>query len=119
MKLIGNLLWFLTGGWILFLSWTFVGIFWCITIIGIPVGIQCFKMAGLGLWPFEKRVIVSNKTISVLVNILWILFGGLQLAMLFLVIGVFFCATLIGIPFGLQFFKMSKLAIMPFGAIVY
>ena len=64
-------------------------------------------------------MIVSNKTISVLVNILWILFGGLQLAILFLVIGVLFCITLIGIPFGLQFFKMSKLAIMPFGAIIY
>ncbi len=116
MSFLGNLIWFIFGGAILALSWFFVGLLWCITILGIPVGIQCFKIAGLTFFPFGKDVHYGNGAGSFLLNILWIVFGGLELALGHLLNGVIFCITIIGIPFGLQHFKLAKLSLMPFGA---
>ncbi|MCQ2593264.1 MAG: YccF domain-containing protein [Treponema sp.] len=118
MKLIGNILWFFLGGIVLGLSWIIVGLLWCCTIIGIPVGIQCFKMSLLAFWPFGKEVSFSDSTTSVLLNILWIMFSGIELAVTNFVIGVLFCITIIGIPFGKQYFKMAKLSLLPFGAVI-
>ena len=118
MKLIGNILWVLLGGLITSLLWLALGCLWCITILGIPVGLQCFKFAKLCLFPFGKEIVYGKSTASVLVNILWLIFGGLELAVGFFVIGCIFCVTIIGIPFGLQYFKFAKLSLMPFGASV-
>jgi len=117
MSILGNLIWFLLGGFIPAILWFFFGLLWSITIIGIPVGIQCFKMAGLQLFPFGKDVSYSSMGAgSLLINILWIVIGGIELAIVNVVIGVLLCVTIIGIPFGLQSFKMAKLSLMPFGA---
>ena len=70
----------------------------------------------LVLWPFGKEVEYGGGAVSLLVNILWIIFGGMELAMLHLVIGSIYCITVVGIPFGMQHFKMAKLAFMPVGA---
>ncbi|MCL2140717.1 MAG: YccF domain-containing protein [Dehalococcoidia bacterium] len=118
MKTLGNVLWFILGGVFMAIGWFVAGCFWCITIIGIPVGVQSFKMAGLSLFPFGKTVTYSNKTSSVIFNILWLIFGGLEIAVSHFVIGCIFCITIIGIPFGKQHFKLGKLALMPFGATV-
>jgi uncharacterized membrane protein YccF (DUF307 family) len=116
MGCIGNILWVIFGGLFSALSWIIVGILWCITIVGIPVGVQCFKFAGLSFMPFGKEVEYKGGTVSTLVNILWLIFGGLEMAVAFGIWGISLCITIIGIPFGLQFFKLAKLALLPFGA---
>ena len=116
MRLIGNLLWFVLCGLILAVLWFLAGLLWCLTIVGIPVGLQCFKFASLSLWPFGREVVFGTGTFSFLVNILWLVFGGLEIALTALVIGLILCVTVVGIPFGLQCFKIAKLALLPFGA---
>ncbi len=116
MKLIGNILWVLLGGFLTAFSWLILGALWCITIVGIPMGLQCFKFAKLCLWPFGKEIVYGKSTVSALVNVLWLIFGGLEQAFVFLIAGCTLCVTIIGIPFGLQFFKFAKLSLMPFGA---
>lgn len=118
MGCLGNLLWFIFGGFIMGMSWLIAGIVWCITIVGIPIGLQCFKFASLSFFPFGKEVVYGGGAGSVLLNILWIIFSGLPLALEAVVIGIIFSITIVGIPFGLQCFKISKLALMPFGSSV-
>ena len=118
MKLIGNILWILCGGFAVSLAWLLLGCLWCVTVIGVPIGLQCFKFAKLCLFPFGKEIVYGKSTVSVLVNVLWLIFGGLEMALGFLLAGVAFCVTIIGIPFGLQYFKFAKLSLMPFGASV-
>lgn len=86
--------------------------------VGIPVGVECFKAAGLVLWPFGKEVRYGGGTTKFIINVLWIFLGGMELALLHIVIGGFYCITVVGIPFGLQHFKLAKLAFMPVGATV-
>lgn len=116
MKLLGNIVWFIFAGLWQFLGWLIVGCLWCITIIGIPVGLQCFKFAKLALWPFGKEIIISQKMPKLLLNIVWLIFGGVELAIAAAINGAILCITIIGIPFGMQCFKMAKLALLPFGA---
>ena len=80
MRLLGNLLWCLLGGLFSALSWALAGLLWCITIIGIPVGLQCFKFASLSLFPFGKEILYAGGAPSLLLNILWLVFSGLPLA---------------------------------------
>ncbi|MGL5576984.1 MAG: YccF domain-containing protein [Sarcina sp.] len=116
MKLLGNIVWFIFGGFLQGLGWIGIGLLWCITIIGIPVGVQCFKLASLQFFPFGKQIITKDDgATSFLLNILWLIFGGLVLAISNLITGVVLCITIIGIPFGLQSFKLAKLSLMPFG----
>jgi uncharacterized membrane protein YccF (DUF307 family) len=115
MKLIGNILWFLLTGLTTALSWLFLGVIWCITIIGIPFGKQCFKLAKLALSPFGKKV-HSNFGQHPLANLIWFIFGGEAMAVAYLFVGLVFCITVIGIPFGKQSFKLAVLSAFPFGA---
>ena len=102
------------------MSWTLAGILWSITIIGIPIGAQCFKIAGFMFMPFGKEIDYSSMgTMSTIANVFWLLISGLPLALAALVNGAILCITIIGIPFGLQCFKFAKLALMPFGTRVY
>lgn len=116
MKLLGNLLWLICGGLLAALSWFLAGLLWCITIVGIPIGLQCFKFASLSLWPFGKEVYYGGGFVSLLANILWLLLSGIPLALEHLVLGCLCCVTIVGIPFGMQHFKLMKLALLPFGA---
>ncbi|HMM30281.1 MAG TPA: YccF domain-containing protein [Clostridia bacterium] len=116
MRLIGNLLWFLLVGLILGLCWGIAGLFWCVTIVGIPWGVQCFKFAKLAFFPFGKEIVFGTGAGSFLLNILWLLLSGVELAVTAAVIGVVFCVTIVGLPFGLQCFKFAQLALLPFGA---
>lgn len=118
MNCLGNILWFVFGGFVSGLSWLLAGCLWCVTIVGIPVGVQCFKFAGLVFFPFGKEVQYGGGVGSLLLNILWLIFSGIPLAIESAVLGVILCITIIGIPFGLQQFKIAKLALMPFGASV-
>lgn len=116
MGVIGNIIWFLLVGFSGGMIWLFAGCLWCITIIGIPIGLQCFKMAGLAFFPFGKEVRYSGGSLSFIANIFWLLFPGIELAVGYTIMGCFFHLTIIGIPFGIQCFKLAKLSLMPFGA---
>ncbi|MDD6035964.1 MAG: YccF domain-containing protein [Lachnospiraceae bacterium] len=115
MRTIGNILWMLFFGLWTAVVWFMLGLLWCITIIGIPFGLQCFKIAGLVLWPFGKEV-YSNFGAHPIGNLIWLVFGGLGLAISYVIGGVICCITIIGIPFGKQCFKLATLALAPFGA---
>lgn len=116
MGCLGNLLWFVFGGWISGLSWCLAGCLWCVTVVGIPVGMQCFKFASLSVFPFGKEVRYGGGAGSLLLNILWLIITGLPMALEHAALGLALCITINGIPFGLQQFKLAKLALMPFGA---
>ena len=116
MKTIGNLLWFIFGGFISGLLWLVAGLLCCVTVIGIPLGRQCFKFASLSFWPFGKEIIYGGGAVSTLANVIWIICCGLWMAVYNLIVGFLWCCTVIGIPFGKQFFKIAKLALTPFGA---
>jgi uncharacterized membrane protein YccF (DUF307 family) len=115
MNFLGNLIWFIFGGCIGGIGWFLAGMFWCITIVGIPIGLQCFKFSALTFFPFGKEIIYSNSSVSLIVNIIWLLISGLPLAFTHVVSGILIYMTIIGIPFGNQSFKLAKLALMPFG----
>lgn len=118
MSCIANLLWFILGGVVMGFEWFLAGILWCITIVGIPWGKQCFKFAKLCLFPFGKSVEYGGGPGSIILNIIWLAISGLPMAISAAVCGVIYCVTIIGIPFGKQCFKIAKLALMPFGATV-
>lgn len=118
MRIIGNILWIIFGGLLSALGWLITGVLWCITIIGIPVGLQCFKLASLSLNPFGKEVRYEGGAGSFLLNVIWFIFGGLEMAIGNFLFGVLWCITIIGIPFGKQFFKLAGLSLRPFGASV-
>ncbi len=116
MSFLGNLIWFIFGGALSGLSWFVSGLLWCITIVGIPYGRQCFKFASLSLAPFGKEIQYGGGTPSLIANIIWVILFGIPMALENLVFGCVWCITIVGIPFGKQFFKIAKLALAPFGA---
>ncbi len=118
MKLLGNILWFIFAGLWSAVGFFLAGILWCITIIGIPFGKQCFKIAGLMLAPFGKEV-RTNFGAHPIANVIWIILFGWEMAIGFLISGIVLCITIIGIPFGKQCFKLTALALIPFGASIY
>jgi len=108
------------GGFVSFALWAVAGLVCCLTIVGLPFGIQCFKIAFFTLWPFGKDVEVGKFGVGGFVgNLLWILLLGWELSISHLVLGLVLCVTIIGIPFGKQHFKFAKLALLPFGARIY
>ena len=116
MKVLGNIIWFIFGGIWSALGWWLSGILWCITIIGIPIGVQCFKLSTISLTPFGKEIIYDGGAGSFIINVIWFIISGWELALTNFLIGCLFCITIIGIPFGKQFFKIAKLSLAPFGA---
>jgi uncharacterized membrane protein YccF (DUF307 family) len=118
MNFLGNLIWLIFGGLFSALGYFFGGIILCITIIGIPWGVQCLKLAGLVLWPFGKKVVSdSSQTgcLSVLANIIWIVFGGIAVTLNHLIMGIILYISIIGIPWGRQHFKLLEISLLPFG----
>lgn len=118
MNILGNLIWLLFGGFAAALGYLFGGIVLCITVVGIPWGLQCFKLAGLVLWPFGKEVVSTSKSsgcLSVFANIVWLLCGGLGTAIVHIFFGIILYITIIGIPFARQHFKLLEISLMPFG----
>lgn len=113
-----NLLWLIFGGIFTAVEYLIASLLMMFTIVGIPFGMQTLKMAGLALWPFGKEVRSGERSsgcLYVLMNVLWILLGGIWISLSHLVFGVVLCIIIIGIPFGLQHFKLAALALTPFG----
>lgn len=118
MRVLLNLIWLILAGIWLAISYLIAGAILCITIIGIPFGIQSFKLAGYALWPFGRMLIPAktrHKAISVVGNILWLILAGWWLALVHLIVGCLLCITIIGIPLGVASFKMAGAALVPFG----
>jgi uncharacterized membrane protein YccF (DUF307 family) len=118
MNFIGNLIWLICGGFFAAMGYIFGGFVLCLTIVGIPFGLQCFKLAGLVLWPFGKRIVPmrgSMGCISLFCNIIWLICGGLYTAVVHLVFAALLCITIVGIPFARQHLKLMELSLMPFG----
>ena len=109
-----NLLWLLLGGIFTVVEYLISSLLMMFTIVGIPFGIQTLKLAGLALWPFGKEV-RSGRRLYILMNILWLFLGGIWICLSHLAFGIVLCITIIGIPFGLQHFKLAALALSPFG----
>jgi len=122
MNLLGNIIWLIFGGIIIAIEYFIGSIFLMLTIIGIPFGIQTLKMASLALWPFGRDTRVHERAsgcLYILMNVLWLITGGLWIALTHLVIGALLCITIIGIPFGLQHFKLTAIALSPFGRDIF
>jgi uncharacterized membrane protein YccF (DUF307 family) len=123
MNFIGNIIWLIFGGFLAALGYIVGGFVLCITVIGIPWGMQCFKIASLVLWPFGKKVVSSysgSGCLSTLCNIIWLICGGFYTAIIHLIFAAILFITIIGIPFARQHLKLGELSLMPFGkSIVY
>lgn len=115
MKVLGNIIWFILVGLWNWLYYTIIGLLLCITIIGIPLGRQCFKLAHLIVFPFGKTI-KTNFGVHPFANIFWMIIFGWEYAIYMLIVGLILCITIIGIPFGRQCFKLMQLGLMPFGA---
>jgi uncharacterized membrane protein YccF (DUF307 family) len=118
MKILGNIIWLLFGGILISIEYIVASIPLIITIIGIPFGLQTLKLAGLALWPFGREVRYkpsANGCLSTIMNIIWILIGGIWISLSHVVFGLLLLITIIGIPFALQHFKLAGLALTPFG----
>jgi len=119
MTILGNILWiFLGGGILIFFFYLLGGVVLCLTIIGIPFGMQCIKLSVLGLMPFGQKIVYKESEpgcLSTVMNIIWLLFGGLELAVVHLVFAALSAITIIGIPFARQHIKLLSLALTPFG----
>ncbi|MDD4227615.1 MAG: YccF domain-containing protein [Mariniphaga sp.] len=118
MKLLGNIIWLIFGGIAIFLEYILAGLALCVTIVGIPFGIQAFKLGMLALWPFGQRIEYMDNApgcLSTVMNILWLIIGGIWIALTHLLFGLLLFITIVGIPWGKQHFKMVSLALTPFG----
>ena len=122
MSVFGNFLWVVLGGGILiFFGYLIGGLLLCLTLVGIPFGVQCIKLSVLGLAPFGREIVRSDSSsgvLALLMNILWILVGGVWIAVVHVVFAVLCAITIIGLPFARQHMKLAALALVPFGASV-
>jgi len=118
LKILGNLVWLIFGGIIIAIEYFIGSLALFITIIGVPFGIQTLKMAALAIWPFGRDTRVHSRAsgcLYILMNIIWLVCGGIWIALTHAIFGLLLCITIIGIPFGLQHFKLTSVALNPFG----
>ncbi|CAM4148903.1 hypothetical protein AT575_01925 [Streptococcus penaeicida] len=116
MKFLGNIIWFLFSGLWAWLAWSLLGVLLCITIVFLPLGLQCFKIGNFGLFPFGKDIEIGQSSTSLLFNIIWIVLFGWSLVAMHLTSAFALCLTIVGIPFAIQSLKLAKLSLFPFGA---
>ncbi|MBP1666324.1 MAG: YccF protein [Bacteroidetes bacterium] len=118
MKILGNLIWLIFGGIIIAIEYIIGSIILMITIVGIPFGLQTLKMGALAIWPFGRDTRVHERAsgcLYIVMNLLWLLCGGIWIALTHALFGLLLMITIIGIPFGMQHFKLSSVALNPFG----
>ena len=116
MRKLGNFLWCVLGGFIFAAVYFVLGLAFCLTLVGIPFGKQYFKLSKLVLKPFGKIVLFVGK--RPFGNFLWNVLGGIVFSLVYFVLGVVLCVTLIGIPFGKQCLKLAGVAFKPFSKMV-
>jgi uncharacterized membrane protein YccF (DUF307 family) len=118
MTLLLNILWIVFGGgFLIWLEYVVAGLLLCLTVVGIPFGLQCFKIASLGLFPFGKDI-ERDRSVPVfgtLGNIIWFLFAGVWIFLSHIGLAIGLAVSIIGIPFAIQHLKLALLALWPFG----
>jgi uncharacterized membrane protein YccF (DUF307 family) len=122
MSALGNILWFFCGGFIIAVEYFIASILMMITIVGIPFGLQTLKLADLALWPFSRdtrTTSVSSGCGYAILNLFWLIIGGFWIFLTHIIFGLLLMVTIIGIPFGIQHFKLASLALNPFGREIY
>jgi uncharacterized membrane protein YccF (DUF307 family) len=118
MRILGNIIWLVFGGFAIFVEYILAGLALCATIIGIPFGLQAIKIGILALWPFGQKIEYMDYApgcLSTIMNVLWLFVGGIWIALTHLLFGMLLGITIIGIPWAKQHFKMMSLAFTPFG----
>lgn len=115
MRTLGNIIWLIFGGFFMAIGFYLLGLILCITIIGIPFGLQAFKVGSFVLWPMGKDIVMEFNEHPI-ANILWAIIFGWELMLGSFGLAIAYCVTIIGIPFGIQWFKIGLLALFPFGA---
>jgi uncharacterized membrane protein YccF (DUF307 family) len=118
MNFLGNLIWLIFGGIVIAVEYFVGSIILMVTIVGIPFGLQTLKMASLSIWPFGRDTVVHTRAsgcLYIIMNVIWLLTGGIWIALTHAIFGAILCVTIIGIPFGLQHFKLTAIALSPFG----
>lgn len=125
MHTVGNILWILFGGLVSAISWCLAGVIMAITIVGLPWARACFTIANFSLLPFGREAVnrkgltgvpdIGTGLAGLIGNILWFILAGIWLAIGHFVMGLLLCLTIIGIPFGLQHFKLASLSLAPIG----
>ena len=118
MSFLGNVIWLVFGGLLIFFEYLVGGLVLCLTIIGIPFGLQSFKLAQVALWPFDQKIEMQEWApgcLSTIMNIIWLIVAGFWIALTHLFFGILLGITIIGIPWAKQHFKLMSLAITPFG----
>lgn len=118
MNTIGNFIWLIFGGLIITLLYIIGSFLLFITIIGIPFGLQTLKIGMFVIWPFgRKPIFMENASglLALIMNIIWLFFGGFYIAIAHIILGILFFITIIGIPLGKQHFKLATIALIPFG----
>ncbi|OIQ83763.1 inner membrane protein YccF [mine drainage metagenome] len=123
MRLLGNLIWFVFGGFVMGLGWWFAALLCAITIVGIPLAIASFRIGTFSFWPFGRRIVdkpagAGRAALGLLGNVIWAVFFGWWLALGHLVSALLCAITIIGIPFALQHLKLAGLSLTPFGKVI-
>ncbi len=118
MSVLGNVLWILLGGFLISIEYLIGGFVLCLTIIGIPFGIQNFKLAAMALVPFGHEIVdrpTGSGFLRTIFNIIWIFIGGIWICLTHIALAIILAITIIGIPFARQHVKLATLALTPFG----
>jgi len=117
MRFIGNVIWFVLGGWYLSLAWFLGAAIFALTIIGLPLTRAAIEMAKMSAWPFGKTVVHIRELDGKALNAATATTGtvGVILFFMHLAAGVLTCLTIIGIPFGIQSFKLAAISFWPVG----
>ena len=118
MSLLGNILWLIFGGLIAGLGYIIGGLLICLTIIGIPFGVQTMKIGVATFAPFGKEIVETedaNSPLRLIFNVLWLILFGWEIAVAHAASALFCAITIIGIPFAMQHLKLIPLALLPFG----
>lgn len=123
MRLLGNIIWLLFGGLATGIGWWIAGVLAAITIIGIPFSIAAFRIGTFSFWPFGREIVdrpegEAGKLLILLGNIIWIVLGGIWLALAHLFFALLLGITIIGIPFAVQHLKLAHLSLTPYGKMI-
>lgn len=118
MKILGNLIWLLFGGFAIAIEYFVSSIALMVTIIGIPFGLQTLKLGVFALWPFGSKTVrteMAGGCLSTVMNLIWVIFFGIWIALTHILFGLLLMITIFGIPWGKQHFKLAGIALTPFG----